>query len=66
MYCEHMNTDLPLRASYMPPWLISPLPSQHQHGQHLDHLIFRLIIYQFSIISFEYSLCLNLKLKYLH
>ena len=43
MYCERMNTDLPLRASYMPPWLLFPLPSQHQHGQHLDHLIFRLI-----------------------
>ena len=49
MYCEHMNTDLLLRASYMPPWLLSPLPSQHQHGQHLDQLIFRLIIYHSNI-----------------
>ena len=54
MYCERMNTDLPLRASYMPPWLLFPLPSQHQHGQHLDHLIFRLIIISFENI---YSLC---------
>ena len=50
MYCECMNTDLPLRASYMPPWLLSPLPSQHQHGQHLDQLIFRLIIIYHSFI----------------
>ena len=49
MYCERMNTDLPPRASYMPPWLLSPLPSQHQHGQHLDQLIFRLIIYHSNI-----------------
>ena len=50
------DTDLPLRASYMPPWLLSPLPSQHQHRQHLDHLIFRLIIIYHSNIFIHFPI----------
>ena len=56
MFCERMITDLPLRASYMPPWLLSSLPSQHQHRQHLDHLIFRLIIIYHSNIFIHFPI----------